>query len=114
MPRRRFRRVSSRKGAWIQGPKARFSGLPRAFFLPPSSGGADPVENFVARVLDRPEVLECFATTGEADYHLRVVCRDKDAYNDFLDQFLFRLPGVAQVRTDLVLKVIKSDGPAPV
>jgi Lrp/AsnC family leucine-responsive transcriptional regulator len=76
--------------------------------------GADPVESFVARVLDRAEVLECFATTGEADYHLRVVCRDKDAYNDFLDQFLFRLPGVAQVRTNLVLKVIKADGPAPV
>jgi Lrp/AsnC family leucine-responsive transcriptional regulator len=75
--------------------------------------GADPVESFVTRVLDRPEVLECFATTGEADYHLRVVCRDKDAYNDFLDHFLFRLPGVSQVRTNLVLKVIKADGPAP-
>lgn len=75
--------------------------------------GADPVESFVKCVLDRPEVLECFATTGEADYHLRVVCRDKDAYNDFLDQFLFRLPGVSQVRTNLVLKVIKADGPAP-
>jgi Lrp/AsnC family leucine-responsive transcriptional regulator len=66
------------------------------------------LETFIARVAARPEVLECFATTGEADYHLRVICRDKDAYNDFLDSFLFRLPGLAHVRTNLVLKEIKA------
>src|SRR3979409_827195 len=31
------------------------------------------VSEFVARVCKRPEVLECFATTGDADYHLRGV-----------------------------------------
>lgn len=72
------------------------------------------VSTFIARVFDRPEVLECYATTGEADYHLRVLCRDKDAYNLFLDQFLFKLPGVAQVRTNLVLKEIKTHGKTPV
>jgi DNA-binding Lrp family transcriptional regulator len=72
------------------------------------------LETFIARVAARPEVLECFATTGEADYHLRVVCDDKDAYNDFLDTFLFRLPGLAHVRTNLVLKVIKSTTRLPV
>jgi DNA-binding Lrp family transcriptional regulator len=45
----------------------------------------DHVTTFIARVVERPEVLECFSTTGEADYHLHVVCRDKDAYNDFLE-----------------------------
>jgi Lrp/AsnC family leucine-responsive transcriptional regulator len=71
---------------------------------------ATNVSTFIKRVLDRPEVIECFATTGEADYHLRVACRDKDAYNRFLDQFLFKLPGVAHVRTNLILKDIKSHG----
>jgi Lrp/AsnC family leucine-responsive transcriptional regulator len=68
---------------------------------------ADQVSNFIARVAQQPEVVECFATTGEADYHLRVVCRDKDDYNVFLEPFLFRLPGIAHVRTNLVLKDIK-------
>lgn len=72
------------------------------------------LETFIARVAARPEVLECFATTGEADYHLRVICRDKDAYNDFLDSFLFRLPGLAHVRTNLVLKEIKATTRLPV
>jgi Lrp/AsnC family transcriptional regulator, leucine-responsive regulatory protein len=72
------------------------------------------VATFIARVSERPEVLECFATTGEADYHLRVVCRDKDAYNHFLEDFMFRLPGIAHVRTNLVLKEIKLHSPVPV
>lgn len=67
------------------------------------------VDNFIAEVRRRAEVLDCFATTGEADYHLRVVCADLAAYNLFLEGFLFRLPGVANVRTNLVLKDIKQE-----
>lgn len=67
------------------------------------------VATFIAEVRRRPEVLDCHATTGEADYHLRVVCADLAAYNDLLDRFLFRLPGIANVRTNLVLKEIKHE-----
>ncbi|MCP8939082.1 Lrp/AsnC family transcriptional regulator [Alsobacter sp. SYSU M60028] len=66
------------------------------------------VDEFVSRVSARPEVLECFATTGDADYHLRVVVRDMHAYNEFLDRFMFRLPGIRNVRTNVVLKEIKA------
>lgn len=62
---------------------------------------------FVDAVARRPEVLDCFATTGEADYHLRVLCADLDAYNEFLEHFLFRLPGLQSARTSLVLKQVK-------
>ncbi len=71
------------------------------------------VDNFVREVLRHPEVLECFATSGEADFHLRVVVEDMDAYNRFLDEFIFRLPGVSQVRSDIVLKEIKADTALP-
>jgi len=71
------------------------------------------VENFIAEVLKHPEVLECFATSGEADFHLRVVVADMDAYNRFLDDFIFNLPGVLQVRSNIVLKEIKSDTALP-
>ena len=66
------------------------------------------VEEFVSRVQARPEVLECFATTGDADYHLRVVVRDMAAYNRFLDEFIFRLPGIRNVRTNVILREIKT------
>lgn len=71
------------------------------------------VENFVREVRRHPEVLECFATSGEADYHLRVVAEDIDAYNRFLDDFILRLPGVSQVRSNIVLKEIKADPALP-
>ena len=71
------------------------------------------VDNFIQEVLRHPEVLECFATSGEADFHLRVVVEDMDAYNRFLDDFIFRLPGVSQVRSDIVLKEIKVDTALP-
>ena len=71
------------------------------------------VEDFIREVMRHPEVLECFATSGEADFHLRVVVEDIDAYNVFLDGFIFRLPGVSQVRSNIVLKEIKADTALP-
>ena len=71
------------------------------------------VEHFIREVLQHPEVLECFATSGEADFHLRVVVEDIDAYNVFLDDFIFKLPGVSQVRSNIVLKEIKADTALP-
>jgi len=71
------------------------------------------VTQFVSRVKQRPEVLECFATTGEADYHLRVVVSDMAAYNRFLDEFMFKLPGIRHIRTNVVLKEIKYETALP-
>ena len=71
------------------------------------------VDNFIREVSRHPEILECFATSGEADFHLRVVVEDIDAYNRFLDDFVFKLPGVSQVRSNIVLKEIKADTALP-
>ena len=71
------------------------------------------VDHFVREVSRHPEVLECFATTGEADFHLRVVVENMDAYNEFLDEFIFKLPGVSRVRSNIVLKEIKTDTALP-
>jgi len=72
------------------------------------------VKDFIAAVALRPEVLECYATTGEADYHLKIVCADKEAYNRFQESFLFTQPGVSQVRTNLILKEIKQTTRLPI
>lgn len=63
--------------------------------------------DFISAVEARPEVLECYATTGQADYHLRVLCRDIAAYNVFLEVFLFSLPAVDSAQTNVVLREIK-------
>jgi len=65
----------------------------------------------------RQDIVLCddvtVATSGEADFHLRVVVEDMDAYNRFLDGFIFKLRGVSQVRSNIVLKEIKSDTALP-
>ena len=72
------------------------------------------LQDFIAAVTQREEVLECLATTGDADYHLRVICEDQAAYNQLLEDFLFQLPGIAHVKTSLILKEIKSQAYIPV
>ena len=67
--------------------------------------------DFIRAVETCTEVQECYATTGQADYHLRVLCRDLAAYNIFLEEFLFRLPAVASTQTNVVLRTIKRNRP---
>lgn len=70
----------------------------------------DRIVEFNRAVEQRPEVQECYATTGQADYHMRVLCRDLEAYNRFLEDFLFRQPAVANAQTNVVLRTLKQGG----
>lgn len=72
------------------------------------------LSRFIAAIQTRREVMDCYATTGRADYHLRVLCRDIAAYNQFLETFLFRLPAVESAQTNVVLREIKRSHEAPV
>jgi len=71
------------------------------------------VGRFEKAVLSRPEVLECHATTGDADFLLKVVARDIRSYDQFLEAFLFTLPGIAQVRSSITLREIKHSAELP-
>lgn len=67
----------------------------------------DQLDAFIRAVQDRPEIRACYATTGQADYHLHVVCADIEDYNMFLERFLFRIPAVASAQTNVILRTIK-------
>jgi DNA-binding Lrp family transcriptional regulator len=45
--------------------------------------------------------------TGDADYLLRVVVADLDAYHRFLVDQLTRVPGVASIKSSFALKQVK-------
>ncbi len=63
--------------------------------------------NFEKKVGAQPEVLECLLITGqEADYQLKVVVRDMDAYQDLLLNRITRIPGVTGVHTSFVLRKV--------
>ncbi|TKW66634.1 MAG: Lrp/AsnC family transcriptional regulator [Paracoccus denitrificans] len=72
------------------------------------------VQRVMTELSIRPEVVECFATTGQYDYHLRVLCADMTAYRHFLDDFLFRLPAIESAQTNVVLESLKRRSVVPV
>lgn len=62
-------------------------------------------DRFEAAVKDMPEVLECLLLTGrDADYQLKVVVRDMDAYQDLLLNRITRIEGVSGVHSSFVLR----------
>ena len=58
-------------------------------------------------IKEMPEVLDSHRITGDADYLLKVVVRDRDQLDSFLMERLVTLKSVERVSTYLVLKEIK-------
>lgn len=62
-------------------------------------------DRFEAEVAAIAEVLECLLITGQdADYQLKVVVADMDAYQELLLQRITRIPGVTGVHSSFVLR----------
>ncbi len=61
---------------------------------------------FEKHIRARPEVMECYLMTGDADYLLRVVTSDLTAYEKFLLEHLTRIPGVASIKSSFALKQV--------
>lgn len=53
-----------------------------------------------------PEVMSCFMMTGDADYMLRVVVPDINAYQTFLVNKLTRVPGISHIKSSFALKPV--------
>jgi len=75
--------------------------------------GDTVIEQFQQQIEMLPEVLECHATVGDADYLLRIVAPDLNALSSFVMKKLMRVPGVDSVRSNIVLTTFKRNGPLP-
>jgi len=62
---------------------------------------------FEKAVLARPEVMECYLMTGDADYLLRVAVPDIPSFERFILDHLTRVAGVARLRSSFALKQVK-------
>jgi DNA-binding Lrp family transcriptional regulator len=65
------------------------------------------LEAFEQAIMRRPEVVECYLMTGDADYLLRVVVPDVAAYERFLKDSLTRVEGVAGIKSSFALRQVK-------
>ena len=74
----------------------------------------DDVRRFEAAVAQSPQIVSCYATTGQADYVIKVLVADIEEYEAFLHETAFKLPGVTHVRSSVVLKEVKAETRLPV
>lgn len=74
----------------------------------------DEVARFEREVAACPQIVSCYATTGDADYVLKVLAADIQGYERFLHEVAFKLPGVTHVRSRVVLREIKSQTRLPI
>jgi DNA-binding Lrp family transcriptional regulator len=72
------------------------------------------VKEFKVAVQDMTEVLECYHLTGEMDYLLKVVVRNRKHLERFLIDTLTPAPGVDKIRTSLVLSDVKVTTKLPI
>jgi Lrp/AsnC family leucine-responsive transcriptional regulator len=68
----------------------------------------EQVDLFRSRIQEIPEVLECHHVTGEYDYLLKVVVRNRKELEHLLMEELTPIPGVAHIHTSLVLNEVKA------
>ena len=62
------------------------------------------VREFDEMVASRPEILECYAMSGQHDYHLKIVCKSIRAYEALLRTHIMQCRAVQQVNTSFVLR----------
>lgn len=64
-------------------------------------------DEFEAGIRGRPEVIECYAMTGDQDYLLHVLVTDMASFDTFVRHHLIRMAGVERVRSSFTLTVVK-------
>lgn len=68
----------------------------------------DQVAEFRAAIREMPQVLECYFVTGEYDYLLKVVVRNRQDLERFLVDTLTPAPGVGRIHTNIVFSEVKT------
>lgn len=71
------------------------------------------LEAFEGAIRQRPEVMECYLMSGDADYLLRVVVPDVQALERFILDKLTPIPGIASIRSSFALKQVKYETALP-
>ena len=79
----------------------------------PAGSSRSPRADFAASVETWPEVVACYAMTGEMDYLLRVHVEDMEHFSHFMMETLLKHPAVLDVKSSFALQRIKDTTALP-
>ena len=79
----------------------------------PAGAAHSPRADFAASVANWPEVVACYAMTGEMDYLLRVHVEDMEHFSQFMMDTLLKHPAVLDVKSSFALQRVKDTTALP-
>ena len=71
------------------------------------------LENFIKKVNDISEITECYIITGDADFLLKIVCKDLPTYEQLLFKTLSQIEEIERLKTLMTLSKVKKDKVLP-
>ena len=71
------------------------------------------LESFLAEINNIAEIIECCIITGDADFLLKIVCKDLRAYEQLLFKTLSKLEQIENLKTFMTLSTAKESNTLP-
>jgi len=71
------------------------------------------LNNFIAKVQEIEEIVECYIITGEADFLMKIICKDIPTYEQLLFKTLSQIEEIERLKTLMTLSTIKSSAVLP-
>ena len=72
------------------------------------------LDDFKRRMLEAPEVMQCYYVTGAADFFLLLTARDMAEYEAFTERHFFEAANVSHFTTSVVMDRVKAGFFVPV
>lgn len=66
------------------------------------------LQKFEQKVVEFPEVIQCYHIAGDHDYILLIEVKDMDEYESFLRERLATIPSIGNVQSSFVMTTLKS------
>lgn len=73
----------------------------------------ETLQTFAKEILKLPQVLECYFMLGDYDAMIRVVAADIEDYRRFQSEYLSRIKGVQNLKTDVPSQTVKQTSEMP-
>lgn len=66
------------------------------------------LQNFLSKVKEIDEIVECYIITGEADFLIKIICKDIPTYEQLLFKTLSQIEEIERLKTLMTLSTVKS------
>lgn len=71
------------------------------------------LNNFLEKVKSIEEIVECYIITGEADFLIKIVCKDIPTYEQLLFKTLSQIEEIERLKTLMTLSTVKDSKVLP-